>query len=406
MKNMAGISMRGIFPATVLLALAACGGGGGDTFTPPPPPPDDPIDTQRVFSQLSFTQPLAMLQLPNDDSRWYVVERAGIIRVFDNTPNVAQSDIFANLTAIVNDTANEAGLLGLAFHPNFPADNRVFVSYTGTSGGALESRISRFLSQDGGATLNTASEQVLLSLIQTRPNHNGGQVAFGPDGYLYAGFGDGGGAGDPDGNGQDPTNLYGTIIRIDVDGNVPYEIPPDNPFAGNPQCLQGIGVVNCPEIFAWGFRNPWRWSFDSLNGTLWLGDVGQGDWEEIDRVTISMNYGWNVREGAHCYPPGTASCATNFVDPITEYSHSLGSSVTGGYVYRGADIPDLQGIYVYGDFGSGRIFGIPANSAQGTVGVELLDTTHSIASFAEDLDGELYLIGYGNGQLFQIVAAP
>jgi glucose/arabinose dehydrogenase len=390
----------------VLLAMAACG-GGGDNFTgpPPPPPPNDEIATQRVFSQLSFTQPLAMIQLPNNDTRWYVVERAGIIRVFNNTPNVAQSDIFANLTARVNDTANEAGLLGLAFHPDFPNDQRVFVSYTGTSGGSLVSRISSFLSQDGGVTLNTASEQVLLSLVQTRSNHNGGQIAFGPDGFLYGGFGDGGGAGDPDGNGQDPTNLYGTIIRIDVDGNAPYEIPPNNPFAGNPQCLQGIGVVNCPEIFAWGFRNPWRWSFDSVNGNLWVGDVGQGDWEEIDRVTISMNYGWNVREGAHCFNP-PSGCGTNFVDPITEYSHSLGNSVTGGYVYRGAGIPDLEGTYVYGDFGSGRIFGVPANSAQGTVGVELLDTTHSIASFAEDLDGELYVIDYGNGQLFQIVAAP
>jgi glucose/arabinose dehydrogenase len=385
--------------------VVSCGGGGDDGFTPPPPPGGGAIiATQRAFPALSFTQPVALLQLPNDDTRWYAVERAGIVRVFDNTPNVSTSTIFANLTAIVNDTASEAGLLGLAFHPDFANNGEVYVSYTAQSGG-LVSRVSRFLSQDGGDTLVTASEQVLLSLAQPNTNHNGGHLAFGQDGYLYIGFGDGGGVGDPNNNGQNTSNLFGAIVRIDVDAPAPYGIPPNNPFAGNALCSQGIGVAPCPEIFAFGFRNPWRWSFDSLNGNLWAGDVGQSDWEEIDRVEISMNYGWRFREGAHCFNPATG-CSTNSVDPITEYSHSLGNSVTGGYVYRGMDIAGFAGSYVFGDFGSGRIWRVPATGAQGVAPEELLNTTFGISSFAEDLDGELYLLDYGSGQIHAIIDAP
>jgi glucose/arabinose dehydrogenase len=395
-----------------ILMLGACGGGSGSgNFNPPPPPPGGAtIATQRAFSQLSFTQPVAMIQAPNIDTRWYVVERAGIIRVFDNDPNVMQSTVFANLTGIVSSTSGgETGLLGLAFHPDFANNNEVYVSYTAAPGGVLTSRLSRFTANVGGLTLNTASEQVLLSLTQPASNHNGGEIAFGPDGSLYAGWGDGGGSGDPQNNGQNRHNLFGTIIRIDVDNGVPYGIPATNRYVGNPLCAQGVGGDNCPEIFAWGFRNPWRWSFDSLTGILWVGDVGQGNWEEIDRVEftpqIDMNFGWNVREGAHCFNPPSA-CATNSVDPITEYSHAVGISVTGGYVYRGMAIAGLQGTYIFGDYGSGRIWGVAENSMQGTAPDELLDSTHSISSFGEDLDGELYLLDYGSGFIYQIVAAP
>ncbi len=183
-----------------------------------------------------------------------------------------------------------------------------------------------------------------------------------------------------------------------------YEIPTGNPFetnAANP-CTQGVGGGNCPEIFAWGMRNPWRWSFDRQTGDLWTGDVGQGAWEEIDRIEAGSNYGWNIREGANCYPPGSACNATGLTDPITEYDRSQGTSVTGGYVYRGVAIPELQGFYVYGDFVQGRIWAIPATSQQGAVGQELLDTTFGISSFAEDNDGELYVIDYG-GSVHRIV---
>mgnify|MGYP002084422503 CR=1 FL=1 len=409
-------NLRTILFALAMQGFSACGSGGGDGFTPPPPPPPPggaDIATQRVFTQLlAFNQPLAMIQRPNNDLRWYVVQRGGVIYTFPNDANVmpANVTVFANLTTIVNSAANEAGLLGVAFHPNFAANGEVYVSYTGTAGGGgLESRVSRFVSQDGGLTLSVGSEQVLLSLLQPATNHNGGQIVFGPDdGFLYIGFGDGGGSGDPNENAQNTTNLFGAILRINVDVGAPYSIPAGasgNPFAGNPLCTQGVGAVACPEIFAWGFRNPWRWSFDSLNGDLWVGDVGQGNWEEIDRVELGLNYGWNDREGAHCFDPPNG-CSTAFEDPITEYSHALGNSVTGGYVYRGMTIPDLPGTYVFGDFGTGRIFGVAANSAKGVVADELLDSAHNISSFAEDLDGELYVLDYGNGFIYQIIEAP
>lgn len=388
--------------------MTACSDGGGDGFAPPPPPDGGTgIATQRAYAALAFNQPVAMIQRPGNDTRWYVVQRGGLIYSFPNDPNVAPTDIvtFANLSSILSTGGGETGLLGVAFHPNFAVNGEVYVSYTGSSGG-LVSRISRFVSLDGGVTLVTASEDILLTMSQPDNNHNGGQVAFGPDGFLYAGFGDGGGTGDPLDNGQDTTNLFGTIIRINVNGGGAYNIPVDNPFAGTPRCTTGVGVADCPEIFAWGFRNPWRWSFDRLNGNLWVGDVGQANWEEIDRVDIGMNYGWNLREGAHCYPAGSTGCSTAPVDPITEYSHSQGISVTGGYVYRGMDIPDLAGTYVFGDFGSGRIWGVPFDSSQGTAPEELLDTTFSISSFAEDADGELFLLDYGSGQVHRIINAP
>lgn len=415
MNGTIGRKIHLVLASMSAIALSACGSSDGDGFTPPPPPPPPvgaDIATQRAFSQIAFIQPLAMMQLPNNDTRWFVVQRGGLIYTFPNDPNVMPAEVteFANLSGIVNSVPGEAGLLGLAFHPDFANNGEVYVSYTSSSGG-LQSRVSRFLSQGGNPpTLSIGSEQVLLTLQQPFNNHNGGNMAFGPDGFLYVGFGDGGSGGDPGNNAQDTSNLFGTIIRINVDVGAPYSIPggaTGNPFFGNPQCITGFGAPNvpCPEIYAWGFRNPWRWSFDSLNGDLWVGDVGQNAWEEIDRVELGLNYGWRVREGAHCFNPASG-CATNFEDPITEYSHTLGNSVTGGYVYRGMAVADLAGTYVFGDFGSGRIFGVAANSAMGTVAEELLDTAHNISSFAEDLDGELYLLDYGNGQIFQIVEAP
>ncbi len=244
-------------------------------------------------------------------------------------------------------------------------------------------------------------------MLQSRSNHNGGDIAFGPDGFLYAAFGDGGGAGDPDGNGQDISNLLGSIVRIDVDSAPEiYAIPDDNPFASEQKCAQGFsaGINGCPEIFAWGFRNPWRFSFDSVAGDLWTGDVGQNSWEEIDRVELGGNYGWNTREGAHCYSPSSGCATENLIDPITEYGHDVGFSVTGGYVYRGTAIPGLIGFYVFGDFGTGRLWVVAADSPIGTAPIELADTTLAIAAFAQGVDGELYVLNYGNpGGIYQIV---
>ena len=393
----------------LLLTAAGCGGSsGGGGFEPPPPPPPPPqgppaIELQSAFPQLpGFLSPVLALAAPGDPSRWFVVEQRGTVQVFNNDASVATSSVFVDLTARVDDGPGEAGLLGMAFHPDFASNGYVFLSYTRNLG-TLESVIARYTLS--GNVLDPSSETILLTVAQPFGNHNGGHIAFGPDGFLYAGFGDGGGAGDPEENGQNTTTLLGSVLRIDVDGGSPYAIPPGNPFAGNTECAGGSGLQPCPEIYAWGFRNPWRWSFDRQTGDLWVGDVGQNLWEEVDRVEAGLNYGWDEREGAHCFEPPTG-CSTANVDPITEYSHDLGDrSITGGYVYRGASFTALQGFYLFGDFISGRIWSVAATSAQGTAPDLLLDSPHNISAFAEGEDGELYVVSYA-GRLYRVVPAP
>ena len=394
------------------LLVSACGGGGGDgpSVSPPPPPPPPPppaatptIDVAQVFPALTFNGLVSLQQAPGDATRWFAVEQPGVIRQFANNAGASTSSVVLDITDRVV-SGGERGLLGIAFHPNFPATPDVYVSYTGDDNG-LNSFISRFTSADGGSTLDPNSEQVVISVNQDFSNHNGGHLVFGPDGYLYLGLGDGGSAGDPNERGQDNRRLLGTMIRLDIDGGSPYAIPAGNPFEANPVCPLGAsGTQECPEIYAWGLRNPWRYSFDRQTGTLWLGDVGQGSWEEINTLTAGGNYGWNEREGAHCFVP---SCSTDSIDPITEYGRDLGASVTGGFVYRGSAVPDLVGWYVYGDFVSGRIFAIPADSQEGTETIVLLESGLSISTFAEDQDGELYVIDYsGNSTIHRITDAP
>lgn len=356
------------------------------------------------FTALSFTTPIGLLQAPGDDSRWFVVQQDGVVQQFNGTSPASASN-FIDITDRVRD-GGEMGLLGMAFHPNFPTDNRVFLSYTnGTS--PLVSRISAFTSSDGGATLNPGSETILLTVEQPETNHNGGHVAFGPDGYLYIGLGDGGGGGDVHGdrgNGQRLTTMLGKLLRIDIDGATPYEIPPSNPYSANAACpAAGRASGECPEIFAYGFRNPWRWNFDRANGELWLADVGQGEWEEVDTVTLGGNYGWRCREGAHDFNSGTPGCsAGGLIDPVAEYNHTLGYSITGGYVYRGSQSTSLVGRYLFGDFGSGRIWAwIAENATQPREPTQLLDTDLNISSFGQGNDGELYVINYG-GTLHRI----
>jgi len=390
-----------------LFSLAACD-SGSDSFNPPddPEPPGEPpaIAVDPVFTQLAFDQPLAMMQPPGDSTRWFIVEKAGIVREFPNEADASLSDVlvFADLTDRVDSSPAEGGLLGMAFHPDFAANGEVYLSYTRSVAG-LESVVSRFVVDTTSGALDVASEEILLTVPQFAGNHNGGNVVFGPDDFLYIGFGDGGGSGDPQENGQDTTNVLAAILRIDVDSATPYAIPADNPFAGNTECPQGTGTLDCPEIFAWGFRNPWRFSFDRQTDELWVADVGQNAWEEVDRVEISENYGWDEREGAHCFEPAT-NCSTDSVDPITEYGHDVGGSITGGYVYRGGDIPALRGFYLFGDFISGRIWTISADSQQGVLPDELIDTNLGIASFAESNDGEIYVLDISGGRIHRIVA--
>ena len=402
---------RYLLTLVLVFLLSSCGGGysAPAAVTPPPPPPPPPppgglaTDVQRVFDQISFSSPVALMQAPRDNSRWFAVEQSGIVRVFDNDQNVVQAnvDVFVDISGRVT-SEGERGLLGMAFHPDFATNGQVYLSYTG-GGSALTSFISEFTVNPVTGNLDPLSEVIIITVLQDSANHNGGNIAFGPDDMLYIGFGDGGGSGDQMMRGQDTTNLLGTIVRLNVDGAMPYTIPSDNRFPNNPFCVQGFGSDNCPEIYAWGFRNPWRFSFDSQTGELWVGDVGQNLWEEIDRVERGLNYGWNEREGAHCF---AATCLTNNEDPITEYDHSVGNSITGGFVYRGAANPNLQGYYVFGDFGSGRIWAILATAPQGTVPEQIDQTSLGISSFAQGEDGELYALDYFGGGIYQIIAAP
>ena len=372
------------------------------------------LATERAFANLpAFQSPVLALQAPGDGSTWYVVEQPGRVLAFEDTAAVGTTRLFIDLTARVQ-SGGESGLLGMAFHPSYPAVPRVFLSYTAQVNGSLVSRISAFETRNGGASLDPASETILLTVAQPSTNHNGGNLAFGPhDGLLYAGFGDGGGTGDPwgaIGNGQNLNTVLGKLLRIDVDGatspSVPYRIPPANPHAGNTPCNVGTGAQPCPEIFAFGFRNPWRWSFDRTDHGLWVGDVGQGAREEVDRVVEGGNYGWRCLEGTQTYNSDCGPNASTSLAPVAEYGRAAGQSITGGYVYRGSAIAGLQGRYVFGDFITGRLWHIAAD--QGPTRVMTADdgsaTGLAIASFAEDATGELYIVDYG-GTLHRVRAA-
>jgi glucose/arabinose dehydrogenase len=410
---------------TVLLAagwLVGCGGGDGnnDGGTPPPtvPPPgavEVSLATERVFADLpAFEDPVLALQAPNDASNWYVVEQAGRVLAFANEASVADVRTFIDLGGRVT-SGGERGLLGMAFHPSYPTDPRVYLSYTTTVNGNLVSRIGEFRTTDGGATLAPDSETVLLTVAQPASNHNGGHLVFGPhDGMLYAGFGDGGSGGDPwgtIGNGQRLTTLLGKLLRIDVggtDGPVPYRIPDGNPYADNPACNDGEGDEPCPEIYAYGFRNPWRFSFDRATTELWLADVGQGEREEVDVVTVGGNYGWRCFEGTRSFNSDCGPNAGVSLPPVVEYDHASGSSITGGYVYRGAALPTLQGRYVFGDFSTGRLWQVPrtVTPTRQVTAADATDTTLGISSFAEDLDGEVYVLDYLGGTMHRVVTTP
>ncbi len=400
---------------TVLAFIQACGGsdggvssgggGGGNTIVVPPGTAS--IETNQVFVNLSFNAPLVLLQVPNDSSRWFVAQQAGQVLVFDNDPMVTAGDLttFIDISGQVT-SGGERGLLGMAFHPNFPATPQVFLSYTGpdpNNGNVQSSFVSRFTSINGGLTLDPTTELVIIKVVQPAGNHNGGNIAFGPDGFLYIGWGDGGGANDTFQNGQDTSTLLGAMLRIDVDQGNPYSIPPGNPFAGM-TCNTG----GCPEIYAYGLRNPWRWSFDALNGDLWLGDVGQSALEEVDVIDLGGNYGWPLFEGTQCNMNApVVDCSVVSLPPVTEYSHPAGSvAITGGYVYRGQNIAGLVGVYVYTDFYDGAIRQYHDDGAGNVVDNILLQTSFLIPTFAEDIDGEIYVLDAATGTIHRIDNAP
>jgi glucose/arabinose dehydrogenase len=348
-----------------------------------------------AFPNLSFTSPVGIYNAGDGSNRLFVVEQQGVIRVFNNTRNVTTTNMFLDISNKVFD-GGELGLLGLAFHPNFTENGYFYVYYTADN--PLRSVFSRFsISASNPNEANLTSEFILLQVLQPFQNHNGGQIAFGPDNYLYIALGDGGGAGDPLGNGQNRSTLLGSILRIDVDstsGGLNYSIPDDNPFVGNSQDYR-------EEIFAYGLRNPWRFSFDPVTGWLWAADVGQSRIEEIDIVEKGKNYGWNIMEGSLCYSPSSGCNKTGLELPIWEYNHSLGFSVTGGFVYRGSRLTELKGAYVYGDYGSGRIWALWYNGTGEPVNVELVDTSLSIPSFGVNEMSEIYICAF-DGKIYQL----
>lgn len=375
-----------IFMAVLSMTIICCLSGRDQLYAQ--------VDFEVAFPNLNFTRPVD-LQHPNDDSnRLFVVEQRGIIYTFENNRDVNLKNIFLDIRERVNNSGNEQGLLGLAFHPDYQNNGYFYVDYTAANPNrTVVSRYQVSVSNPDSALKD--SEFVILEVDQPYSNHNAGQIVFGPDGYLYITLGDGGSGGDPEGNGQNLEILLGSILRIDVDrteADLNYGIPPDNPLVAN---LRGFR----DEIYAYGLRNPWRISFDPETHRLWAADVGQSAYEEIDIIEKGKNYGWNIMEGFHCY--NSASCDTaDLTLPIREYSHSVGQSITGGYVYRGSEVPELTGRYIYADYISGRIWTLEYDGTGEAVNSLLDDTDLGISSFGVDRNNELYICAF-DGRIYR-----
>ncbi len=353
-------------------------------------PNPDAFDWQPVAS--GFTKPVDLAD-PNDGSgRLLILEQDGVIRIIEN--GAILDSPFLDITAQVGSTGSEQGLLGIALDPDYAANGTFYLNYTMPNGATV---VSRFQRAADGVHADPNSEQKLMVVEQPFANHNGGNLEFGPDGMLWIGLGDGGSGGDPNGNGQNPNQVLGKMLRIDVRGKDTYTIPADNPFAN------GGGSQ---EVWAIGLRNPWRYSFDRLTGDFYIADVGQNQYEEVDFLPAGSpggaNFGWNYREGMHEYkgnPPGGLS----LTDPIFEYDHGQGCSITGGYVYRGSQLPEFYGIYLVGDYCTGNIWGL-LRDANGNWGSQLLwQVTVNISSFGQDAAGELYLLGHADGAVYRLV---
>lgn len=331
---------------------------------------------------------------PKDDARLFIVEQRGTIRVLRNGSLLPAP--FLDISGRVS-SGGERGLLSVAFHPDYGSNGYFYVDYTDRGGNTV---ISRFSVSADADVADPGSEKLILNITQPFANHNGGHVLFGPDGMLYIGMGDGGSGGDPCGNAQDRSTLLGDLLRIDVDHGDPYAIPADNPFVGQ-QGLRG-------EIWAWGLRNPWRIAFDRQAGLLYIADVGQNAWEEINVVpstSAGLNFGWNIMEGNHCYPRGACSPA-GLVLPALEYSHSAGCSVTGGFVYRGSRIPELAGHYFYADYCSGWVRSFRYNNGRTVESREWdIGNVGRVLSFGEDSSGELYILS-DSGKVFRLARVP
>ncbi|MCH7481527.1 MAG: PQQ-dependent sugar dehydrogenase [Chloroflexi bacterium] len=387
-----------LIPLILWTALATAGGQ---------PQAIGPVELERAFPEASFDDPIFLTHAGDGTGRLFVAEQRGVVHVLASTEPRADRGVFLDITARVSRARREEGLLGLAFDPDFAANGSFYVYYSAS--GPRRSVLSRFSTSPERDVGDPATELVLLEVPQPFSNHNGGMIAFGPDGFLYVGLGDGGSGGDPQGNGQDLGTLLGSILRIDVRGATaaaPYRVPADNPFVGVPNARG--------EIWAYGLRNPWRFSFDTAvgdtaagdaaTGDLWVGDVGQNEYEEIDLILPGRNYGWNTMEGTRCF--SAPDCDPSGLEPpIAGYGHGLGCSVTGGYVYRGAGVPALSGVYVYADFCSGRIWGLRHEDGRVSGPELLLEVPFPVSSFGTDARGELYVLGFDGG-VYRFVGEP
>jgi glucose/arabinose dehydrogenase len=409
-------------------AAASCVGGAEEDEEPsgapsasptaaaptPEETPDDPSPTRsggpatgfdpgrvalelRVVAQ-GLASPLLATPAGDGSGRLFIVEKEGRIRILED--GAPRSTPFLDISDRLTAASNEQGLLGLAFHPEYLSNGRFFVNYTDLSGDTV---VSEFRVSGSDPDLAVPStERILLRIDQPFANHNGGNLVFGPDGYLYVGTGDGGSAADPMHNGQNLETLLGKLLRIDVDAvgeGAPYGIPPDNPFVDRDGAR--------PEIWAYGLRNPWRFNFDRETGDLWIGDVGQGSLEEVDRVggdVAGLNYGWNVMEGTACFEPASGCDEGGLTLPVAEYRHDEGCSITGGFVYRGSMWPALGGAYLFADYCSGTIWGLDAADPAAEPPAVLLETGGAISSFGQDEDGELYVTDLASGTVARILA--
>jgi glucose/arabinose dehydrogenase len=347
---------------------------------------DQPSVTLAPVVTSGLDQPLFLTHAGDGSGRLFVVEQAGTIRMIEQG-RLTEAPFLDTTEHVLS--GGERGLLGLAFHPNYHRNGRFFISYTRKPDGAtVVAEVHKSDLRDG-----RAPETLVMVVPQPYANHDGGMIVFGPDGFLYIGRGDGGSGGDPQNRGQNKDDLLGKILRIDVDRGAPYAVPSDNPFAS------GGGR---PELYAYGLRNPWRFSFDRQTQRLWAADVGQNKWEEIDLIERGGNYGWRVMEGLHCFIPAQGCDRSGLRMPVLEYGHDGGRcSITGGYVYRGTRAPALRDVYLFGDYCSGELFGLNASAADTSPPITkppvLLRTGLRISSFGEDEAGEVYLVDHGGG---------
>jgi len=360
----------------------ACGSASSTTPT---------IQLQLLIPS-GLAQPVYVTHAGDGSGRLFIVEQAGVIRIFKNGSLLATP--FLDIRSRVL-SGGEQGLLSVAFHPQYTSNGRFFVNYTATGVGVpYKSVIAEYNVSTTNRDVADLTERVLLEIPDRYSNHNGGLNLFGPDGYLYIGLGDEGGAGDPQNNGQNLGTLFGKVLRIDVNGALPYAIPSDNPFLGTAGARR--------EIWAYGLRNPWRFSFDRCDGRLFLADVGQATWEEVDIIQKGGNYGWNIMEGPACY---LSACTPTGLPPIAYYDHALGDcSITGGYVYRGTASPALTGWYLFADFCTGRLWSLRETSPNNWTMTQAAQTGLGISSFGEDQNGEVYIVDYNGGALYRVTA--